>query len=246
MLSFSKLIDVILPPRCPFTGEIVDSQGTVSPQAWGELSFITAPYCHNCGFPFEFAVPAGSAESLCAGCLQDRPEFSMARSAMVYNDASRDFILGFKHGDQTQSVVSMIPWLRAAGADLWGRADVIVPVPLHRWRLLRRRYNQAALIGRVIAKDRGMSFLPDALKRTRATPSQGHLNAKERHSNVKRAFGIHPARAAALKDKRVILIDDVYTTGSTVRECAKTLLAGGAKDVMVLTLARVVRAGRFD
>jgi len=244
MTSLTKLIDAILPPRCPFTGEIVDSQGTVSPQAWGELSFITAPYCHNCGFPFEFAVPAGSGESLCAGCLQDRPEFSMARSALVYNDASRDFILGFKHGDRTESVVPMVPWLKQAGADLWVRADVIVPVPLHRWRLLRRRYNQAALIGRVMGKAVGVSFVADALVRTRATQTQGHLNAKERHKNVRRAFEIHPARATAIKDKRVILIDDVYTTGSTVRECTKTLLASGAKDVMVLTLARVVRAER--
>ena len=92
------------------------------------------------------------ADMRCAQCLTDPPEFSMARTAMVYDDSSRGFILGFKHGDQTESVITMVPWLKAAGADFWDAADLIVPVPLHRWRLLRRRYNQAALMGRVMAK----------------------------------------------------------------------------------------------
>lgn len=244
MFSFKKWIDVVLPPRCPFTGEIVDSQGMVSPQAWGQLSFITAPQCHACGFPFEFAVPGGSTEVLCAACLAERPEYSMARSALVYNDASRDFILGFKHGDQIHSVVSMMPWLKQAGADILPQADLIVPVPLHRWRLLRRRYNQAAVIGRAIAKEAGKSFMADALLRTRPTPTQGHLSAKQRAENVRKAFRLHPKRSVA--GKKIILVDDVYTTGATVRECVKALKQAGAADVSVLTLARVVKAGRLD
>ena len=237
---------MILPPRCPFTGEIVDTQGTVSAQVWGGLSFITDPFCYACGFPFEFAVPKGSSENLCAGCLVDRPEFHKARAALVYNDASRDFILGFKHGDQTQAVVAMAPWLRNAGAELWKKTDIIVPVPLHRWRLLRRRYNQAALMGHAIAKESGKKFVPDGMIRTRATQTQGHLNASARKKNVKSAFGIHPKRMGHIRGKNVLLIDDVYTTGSTVRECTKALLQAGAAEVSVLTLARVVKAGRFD
>lgn len=244
MSYFMKTLDTILPPRCPFTGEIVDAQGTVSAEAWKSLSFITDPQCHACGFPFEFAVPAGSGENLCAGCLADRPEFTSARAALVYNDASRDFILGFKHGDQTHGVVAMVPWLRNAGAALLAQADVIVPVPLHRWRLLRRRYNQAALMGQAIAKDRKISFIADALIRNRATPVQGHLNAKERRKNVSRAFAVPANRTDKIKNKRIVLIDDVYTTGSTVRECAKALLQAGAAEIFVLTLARVVKPGR--
>ncbi|PZQ46070.1 MAG: hypothetical protein DI551_05900 [Micavibrio aeruginosavorus] len=244
MLSISGLIDAVLPPRCPFTGRIVDLQGTVSAEAWKDLSFIDAPYCHNCGFPFEFVMTGSDAEASCAGCLQEKPPFSRARAALAYNDASRSFILGFKHGDQLQYVVAMIPWLRRAGADLFGRADVIVPVPLHRWRLLRRRYNQAALIGKFLAKDRGMAFSPDALIRRKATPSQGHLNARQRQENVRSAFALHPKRGGEIAGKTVLLVDDVYTTGSTASECAKALLKGGAKEVFVLTVARVVKAQR--
>ncbi len=244
MYSFAKLIDAVLPPRCPFTGEIVDSQGTVSPEAWAKLSFITSPQCHACGFPFEFAVPAGSGETLCAACLAERPEYSKARAALVYNDASRDFILGFKHGDQIHAVVSMMPWLKQAGVDILPDTDLIVPVPLHRWRLLRRRYNQAAIIGRAVAKETGKAFMADALLRTRATPTQGHLKAKERAENVRKAFSLHPKRNVA--GKKVLLIDDVYTTGATVRECVKVLKKAGATEVFVLTLARVVKAGRID
>lgn len=244
MRSFTKLIDAVLPPRCPFTGEIVDSQGTVSPAAWAGLSFITAPQCHACGFPFEFAVPAGSAENLCAACLAQKPVYDRARAALAYDDASRDFILGFKHGDQMHSVVAMLPWLKQAGADILPQADTIVPVPLHRWRLLRRRYNQAAVIGGALARETGKAFMADALVRTRATPTQGRLKANERAANVKRAFTIHPRRSVV--GKSIVLIDDVYTTGATVSECVKVLLKAGAKSVSVLTLARVVKGKRIS
>lgn len=244
MFYIARLIDAILPPRCAFTGNLVDSQGMIAPEAWAGLSFITVPNCHNCGMPFEFAPSAGAAMQ-CAACLTDPPEFSMARSALAYDDASRGFILGFKHGDQTEAVVTMVPWLRAAGADFWDAADMIVPVPLHRWRLLRRRYNQAALMGRAMARAMGKGFIADAMLRTRATPSQGHLKADQRKKNVSKAFAVNPKRKGAMAGKSIVLIDDVYTTGSTVRECAKILLEGGAKQVFVLTLARVVKPERF-
>lgn len=244
MFYVARLIDAILPPRCAFTGNLVDSQGMIAPEAWAGLSFVTAPHCHNCGMPFEFAPSAGEAMQ-CASCLTDPPEFAMARTALAYDDASRGFILGFKHGDQTESVVTMVPWLKAAGADFWERADMVVPVPLHRWRLLRRRYNQAALMGRAMAKAMGKGFIADGMMRTRATPSQGHLKADERKKNVSKAFAVNPKRAGAITGKSIVLIDDVYTTGSTVRECAKILLASGAKEVFVLTLARVIKPERF-
>lgn len=246
MRYLNRLLDTFLPPRCPFTGDIVDSQGTVSPAAWAELSFITAPFCHSCGFPFEFALPAGGEEALCAACLHDRPEFTKARAALVYNDASRDLILGFKHGDRIHAVVPMVPWLKQAGAELLAQADMIVPVPLHRWRLIRRRYNQAAVMGQSLGKESGVTFLADGLIRRRSTPTQGHLNAKQRKKNVKHAFTPHPKRATQIKGKKIILIDDVYTTGATVRECVRALMNAGAAEVSVLTLARVVKAGRLD
>lgn len=249
MFCFRALIDAVLPPRCAFTGNLVDSQGMVAAEAWGKLYFISQPSCHNCGLPFDFA-PAGSLsggdDMRCAACLIDPPEFSKARAAIAYDDSSRDFVLAFKHGDRTEHVVTMLPWLKTAGADLWADTDVVVPVPLHRWRLWRRRYNQAALMGRAVAKEAGKQLIVDALGRTRSTPSQGHMRADERRKNVKSAFSVHPKRCSALHGKNVLLIDDVYTTGSTVRECARVLREAGAKDVFVLTLARVVRASRFD
>ena len=237
---------MVLPPRCPITGDLVDMQGTISPQAWREISFIAAPYCDCCGIPFEFAVSASAGDVLCAACLKERPEYTRARAAMAYDDASRDFVLGFKHGDQTHAVVAMVPWLKLAGGDLWARADFILPVPLHRWRLLRRRYNQSGLIAQAMAKEAGRACLIDALIRTRATPTQGHLKANARAENVRSAFTVSEKARGKIKGKNLILIDDVYTTGATVRECAKVLMKAGAAEVNVITLARVIRPARGD
>jgi len=235
MTIFWKIIDAILPPRCIVTGDIVDAQGMVAPQVWRDLSFIGDPVCDCCGFPFPFGAETGS---LCAHCLADRPVFASARAALVYDDASRGMILKFKHGDQTHAVQSFLPWLKRAGAGMLTRADVIVPVPLHRFRLLQRRYNQAALIAQALSKSCGLPYLPAGLRRTRATPTQGHLGYREREKNVRGAFIV----TADVKDKTVILVDDVYTTGATVKECTQALLKAGAKEVHVLAVARVVKA----
>ena len=239
--SFEKIIDFVLPPRCPITGDLVDSQGMVSPDAWKTLSFITAPFCARCGHPFEFALPAGSEASVCPTCLKTPPAYQKARSALVYDESSRGFILGFKHGDQTQNVVAMVPWLMQAGVDFWKDADLIAPVPLHWTRLLRRRYNQSAILGARVAKAAGIMFLPDVLARVRRTPVQGHLNATQRHKNVAHAFNVPRHRAASIAGKVIVLVDDVYTTGATVNECAKALLDAGAAKVYVLTLAKALK-----
>lgn len=232
-------INLLLPPRCPVSGEIVDRQGALSPDVWRALTFIEEPCCQQCGLPFAFRVETGA---LCAPCLAKPPVFQQARSAMVYDDASRELILAFKHGDRLESVPVLIPLLRRAGTSLLDRAEIIVPVPLHRWRLLRRRYNQAGLLAQALGRAAGKDVMVDALVRTRATPSQGHLNAGQREKNVRHAFAPGRSAAARLSGKSVLLVDDVYTTGATLSECARVLLAAGAKDVLVLTLARVVRA----
>jgi ComF family protein len=232
------LVDAVLPPRCLLSGEIVDRQGMLSPASWAELDFIAAPLCDCCGFPFDFATYPGA---LCGACLEDRPEFESARAALKYTDASRRLLLGFKHGDQVHAVRAFIPWLKTAGAGLLEQADLIVPVPLHRWRLFRRRYNQSAVIGHYLARETGVRLAVDALRRVRSTPPQGHMGARDRKKNVRNAFDLNPARAENVQGKTVILIDDVYTTGSTVRECTKTLLKGGAAKVHVLCVARVMK-----
>jgi ComF family protein len=232
-----RVIDLILPPRCIVSGEIVGEQGTLAPKVWQDLRFITPPFCSLCGYPFEFE--AGS-DSRCGACLAEEPPFAATRSALVYDDVSRELILKFKHGDHLQAVPTLAGMMMRAGSDLMQGVDVIVPVPLHRWRLLRRRYNQAALLAIALSLKTGIACLPDGLLRVRATPSQGHMKAKDRADNVKKAFVINPKRSVV--GKVVVLVDDVYTTGATVRECARALLQAGAKEVRVLAVARVVRA----
>ncbi|MEZ5815169.1 MAG: ComF family protein [Alphaproteobacteria bacterium] len=233
-----RSVDTVLPPRCILTGERVERQGMLDPGAWVQIEFIARPICRQCGFPFEFEVEQGA---LCAACIDRPPPFEKLRSVMKYNDASRKMILGFKHGDQTHAVKAFVPWLEKAGAELLEDADVLIPVPLHRWRLLARRYNQSAILAHSLSKTTKIPVAVHALKRVRSTPSQGYLKAAQRHKNVKRAFALNPK--SDVKGKVIVLIDDVYTTGATVKECTKTLLKGGAKKVHVLTLARVVREG---
>lgn len=244
MSLWGNILNAALPPRCPLSGEIVDVQGMLAPESWARLQFIADPVCGACGFPLEFSIESAGAR--CAACLKNPPVYGRGRSALVYDEASRDLILGFKHGDQMQSVVSFVPWFKRAGAELLEQTDILVPVPLHRWRLLRRRYNQAALMAQALGKAVGKPCLPDILQRVRATPIQGYMRPRERQKNVKNAFRLYPRHTEKIVGKNILLIDDVYTTGSTVSECVKTLLAGGAGHVDVLTLARVVRSARLD
>jgi ComF family protein len=233
-----RAVDTVLPPRCPISGDMVDRQGMIAPAGWARLSFIAAPYCAACGIPFEYGMEEGGQ---CMACLEHPPLFGRARAALRYDEASREMILGFKHGDKTYTVASFVPMLRQAGREVLEAADVLVPVPLHPYRLIRRRYNQAALIAQALAADSGLSHWPAALRRVRSTPTQGHLNAQERRKNVRKAFAVNPAFAGGLKGRRVVLIDDVYTSGATVHECTKVLQKAGVAGVDVLTVARVVR-----
>ena len=165
---------------------------------------------------------------------------------MAYDEASRDLILAFKHGDQTHLSLTFIPWLKKAGAECLTDCDYLIPVPLHWRRLLKRRYNQSALIAQRLAKETGLSYQPDILKRIRHTPVQGHLSAKDRYKNVSNAFVVDPWQREKLQGKNLILIDDVYTTGATVEECAEVLYAAGAARVDVLTVARVSKADNIS
>ena len=234
-----QLIDLILPPRCPVTGDLVSLQGTVSAAYWTQLNFIQSPFCTCCGLPFSTPEPVGT---VCGACLADPPPFKHARSALYYDDASARMILSFKHADKTLLAPLLAQWLQQSGADVLDGADYLIPVPLHRWRLLKRRYNQAGELARALSRKTAIPWLPHALRRHRATDSQGHKNAAARAENVRGAFKIQPAATSLLKGHKIILIDDVYTTGATLKACCKTLHKAGAREIHVLTLARVTRA----
>lgn len=235
-----RIVDFLLPPVCPATGELVDRIGMVSAEYWKNLNFIQSPFCDTCGLPFPHDDDdmAGS----CGACLDHAPVYRRARAALAYDDHSRDLILRFKHGDQTHAAQVFVPWMIQAGQDLLHQADIILPVPLHRMRLLKRRYNQADLIARELAKYYpDAAYYPDGLIRTKNTIPQGHKSRKERAENIKRAFTLNPRYDGIFDGKTILLVDDVYTTGATVNECAKTLYRAGAKAVDVLTIAKIVR-----
>lgn len=235
-----RLLDVILPPHCLKCGTGVDEPGSLCATCWSEVAFLGPPACAACGLPFEFAVGSGA---LCASCVRHRPVYQRARAALVYDDASRDMILGFKHADRTEAAPAFGRWMARAGRDLVAEADLIAPVPLHWRRFWRRRYNQSALLAGAVGRETGLPVVPDLLVRKRATPSQGGLGAKARARNVQGAFAVNPRRLGRARGAKVLLIDDVYTTGATVEACARVLLRAGAAAVDVLTLARVVRPG---
>ena len=241
MKALEKVVDLVLPPRCIVTGTIVDRHGLISAEAWGALNFIADPLCVRCGLPFDFDTGEAREGNLCGACLKNPPVYDKARAALIYDDASRDVVLGFKHGDQTQNVPSFMPWLLQAGQGMLEKADYLVPVPLHRWRIFKRRFNQSALMAQYLSKETKIPCLLDALYRTRATETQGHLKPEQRKRNVRNAFAVTPNKKDIIKNKNIILLDDVYTTGSTVSECSKTLLKAGAASVSILTLARVVK-----
>ena len=158
---------------------------------------------------------------------------------MLYDDASKRLVLSFKHSDRTHPAGALAAWMHRAGQDFWAEADYLMPVPLHRWRLFKRRYNQSALLAQYLSIVTQKPVLIDTLVRLRPTPIQGHMNRKEREANVKGAFGLNLRTRGQIRGKTIILVDDVLTTGATVNECSEVLLDAGAKTVNVLTLARV-------
>ncbi len=231
-------LDALLPPQCLSCRTPVDRQGSLCATCWSEIDFITDPLCAACGTPFEYDAGTGA---LCAACIAEPPVYARARAALRYDDRTRSLVLGFKHGDRTERAATFAGWMVRAGAALIADADLIAPVPLHRLRLAARRYNQSAMLANAAGRASGVSIVPDLLVRTRATPSQAGRNRRARADNVRGAFAIRPGRTDRLAGKRVLVVDDVLTSGATLGACAKALLRGGAASVDALTLARVVR-----
>lgn len=165
--------------------------------------------------------------------------FSRARAACLYDEASRDLILQFKHADRVDLAPLFARWISRSARDLLGEADAVVPVPLHPTRLMRRKYNQSAEIARPLARLWDLTYLPDALVRRRQTPTQGGKSGPARRRNVAAAFEVPAARFKQIRNRRIVLIDDVMTTGATLEGCARALLAAGAAQVDVAVISRV-------
>ena len=226
-------LDLILPPRAFDGGEALTSG--LSLEAWNRITFLDGPVCDGCGAPF--AYDAGEAR--CALCQSRQRASSRARAACVYDEHSRDLILKLKHADRTDLSGLFARWLSRSAADLLDEAQAVVPVPMHRTRLFKRRYNQAAEIARPLCAMTGRPYLPDALVRQRDTDSQGGKSAVGRRRNVAAAFAVPESRRRQVAGRTVLLIDDVLTTGATAEGCARALLAAGATQVTLAVVARV-------
>jgi len=240
--ALGMALDAVLPMRCLRCGAAIEadgaSGGAVCSECWRLLRFLAAPACACCGYPFEFETPPGT---LCAACRRRLPDFARARAVFAYDDVSRGLILSFKHADRIHGAPAFGRWLARAGAALTPDADLIVPVPLHRWRLFARRYNQSALLAHALGRAVDRPVAVDLLVRRRRTPPQGRLSRSARIRNMRGAFAVRPRWRARLRGARILLVDDVLTTGATAEACARALVRAGANAVDVLTLARVVR-----
>ena len=235
------LLDVFFPPLCMSCRKRVSEPHALCASCWLAVPFIEGACCNKCGTPFE-ADPGG--ETVCGACHAKPHDFDRARALFKYDDASKALILGLKHGDRLDHLPGLGRWLTRAGDELLRSADIIVPVPLHRWRLWKRRYNQAALLAEQLSRQSGKPHRPLLLERTRHTPSQGEMpSAKARRRNVLSAFRVPSGVREQVRGKRILLIDDVFTTGATVNACARALKRAGAAQVDVLTASRVVRPG---
>jgi len=229
--------DLILPPVAHDSREATAAAG-LSPDAWSRVVFLEAPVCDGCGAAFEFDG-GDFASDRCAACLAQPYAFARARAACVYDEASRGLILKYKHGDQQQFAGLFARWLGRAAADLTAEADAVIPVPLHRTRLLARRFNQAAEIARPLARHADLDYLADALVRVERTDTQGGKSARGRRINVRKAFAVTDAGRRRIKGRRILLVDDVLTTGATGEACARVLLDAGARSVDLAVIARV-------
>jgi ComF family protein len=230
-------LNLLLPPRCLSCGEHANQTHQLCGACWKSLEFITTPYCEKCGHPFV----VDQSHLICGECLHQPPLFTGGRSVFRYDSLIRELILKFKHGDATYLAKPLGRWMTRSGEDLLTKCECIIPVPLHRWRLLKRRYNQATLLAREISSNSNLPYLTNVLIRTKNNTSQHGKSRKSREENVKNIFKIAPQHLALVKKKSFLLVDDVWTTGATLNACIKTLKKAGAKDVYVLTLARTIK-----
>lgn len=234
--AFRPILDFALPPRCPGCGAVTEEPHRFCLGCWSALTFLGEPCCARCALPFAFGE---GAEVVCGRCLAEPPAWHRLRAAVAYGDIARAVALKLKYGGRPGVAETMARFMeRHLDAS---DAPLLAPVPLHRWRIWRRGYNQAALIAGALARRAGLEARLDLVQRVKATPVLRGMNPRQRADAVRGAFRVNPRHKAALKGRAVIIVDDVFTSGATAGACARILKRAGASRVDVLCWARVLR-----
>lgn len=236
---FRRTRDFLWPPRSLISGDRGEGIGPLRPDEFTKIRFITDPVCHRCGAPQDYDA---GPDAQCPPCMARPPRWSRARAAFVYDDVSRRPVLDLKRAGRRDGLETLAGWMLQAGGDLVDEAELIVPVPLHYTRLVQRGFNQSAWLAQAIGQAAGRRVCVDALRRTRRTPSQAGLSTRARRRNVTGAFEVRAGRRKLVEGRRILLVDDVLTTGATLNACVRALKRAGARQIDVLVLARVVRA----
>lgn len=235
--GIAPLVDLIYPPRCPLCGAAIGAQTGLCGACWSELRIPGEPACASCQRPFGAAQVGEGA--ICGPCLADPPRHDGIAAGTLYGEGSRNLVLAFKHGRRI-ALAPMLARLIAAHLPALEGEWLVVPVPLHRWRLWARGFNQAALLARELARLSGATLVVDGLVRTRRTPMLGGLGRKARARALSGALAVNPRRSADLRGAQVILVDDVLTSGATSEACVRALKRAGAAKVVIACFARVL------
>jgi ComF family protein len=235
--AFAPLVDLVYPPRCPACGEGIAAQDGLCAACWGELVIPGEPACASCQRPF--GSDAAAEGAICAPCLANPPRHDGIAAGTLYNDASRKLVLAFKHGRRI-ALAPMLARMAAARLPELEGDWLVVPVPLHRWRLWRRGFNQSALLAREIARLRNQSLLVDGLLRRRATPVLGGLGRSARARALSGAIAVNPRHRAGIAGAQIVLVDDVMTSGATTDACVGALKRAGANRLVIACFARVL------